>query len=522
MLARSSRFRSRVSATLAATPALALAVTLALSTLGPPTSARAENGPREQGERTARLQGGDPAARLQIVITSVNVSNDRDGFWTGAGDILLMASFWRCSSPQPPCSASEDNPAKLLAYARKSFNADSGEMEVLNRTIPLAGDVKDGGAASEEAGIAVLAGQRYLFEINAFERDASGGDFMGGIQRIIEESNGWGFGPYSREPAGHFADTSLPPTPDSFFCTGCGDIIVGDYLVTYEIRRTPLPDLRPKSIQVLPPTGSDDGVCLTAANAGLADAGPFTMSFCVDRSLPPNGAVNVAGLAAGGSHEACIRTNLPTSGRHRLDLIVDQFRAVAEMDEGNNQLDVGLDRTPLGSTRPQDLPSVATADSGEGPDQPAPNTGQANPGAVIPADDVVITRPAGSPRPEVVRPPTIKLPDPDLQVSAIEVIGSNGKSCVAGKNEIFVTVTTSPDGPVGEFAVQAKLDNQLIDTATISSGMGSSSEKRIPVAPVEMKLGKHTVQAIVDSGDKVGEENETNNTKTVEMNCTAR
>ena len=172
----------------------------------------------------------------------------------------------------------------------------------------------------------------------------------------------------------------------------------------------------------------------------------------------------------------------------------------------------------MGSTRPPIEPSVATADTDSGPSPLTPGTGQANPTVETPTGGDVITRPGGTRPPEVVRPPTIKLPDPDLQVSAIEVVGYTGKGCVAGKNDIFVTVQTSPDGPVGEFAVQVKLDNQLVDTATIS-GMGSGAERRIPMAPVEMRLGKHTVQAIVDSGNKVGEESETNNTKAVEVDC---
>lgn len=509
----SHRFRTAFATVCRAVSALGLATALALVTPGWGGPARAAGPPREPADRNAWLQGGDPAARLQIVIKSVNVSNDRDGFWTGAGDILLMASFWRCSGPQPPCSATEDNPATLVAYARKSFDAESGEIEVLNRLMPLAGDVKDGAVASEEAGIAVHAGQDYLFEINAFERDVSGGDFMGGIQRKISQSNNWGIGLHSLEPAGYFADTSLPPTQDDLLCAGCGGIIVGDYLVTYEIRKTALPDLHPRAIKVIDgATGSDDAVCVDVVNAGQQDAASFHLNVYVDNTLPPNGGLEAAGLGPGESRESCIRTILPTSGLHRLRAIVDQQRFVPEMDEYNNAIERGLNRTPLGQTLPDLSPDVATQDAG--PDL----GGETDPSPAGSSDGPGIARPAGPLRPDVPQPGVIKLPDPDLLVSAIEVVGRAGGSCVAGKNEIFVTIKTSPDGAVGEFAVQVKVDNDLIDTATIS-GMGSSLERKIPMSPVEMRPGRRTVQAIVDSGNKVTEDNENNNTRTVEVDC---
>jgi subtilase family serine protease len=115
----------------------------------------------------------------------------------------------------------------------------------------------------------------------------------------------------------------------------------------------------------------------------------------------------------------------------------------------------------------------------------------------------------------------VAIPPLDLQVSAIEVSARDTGHCVAGKTEIFATIKSSADGSVGEFVVRVKVDDNVIDTATIG-GIASSSEKRIPMAPVEMKPGKHTVQAIVDPANNVAEENENNNSKTVEVECVGR
>jgi hypothetical protein len=319
------------------TLALGLVAALVLSTVGASVPVQASGQLQELTAPTVQLQGGDPAARLQVIIKSVQVANDRDGFLSGEGDIRLTATFWRCTDAQHPCSAGSSNPAKLLAQAERSFDADSGDMVNLNRVFPLTPDVKDVSLASEATGFAVHAGRNYLLEINAFERDPGGGDFMGGIQRDVNESNGWGIGLHTLEPAGFFADTSLPNT--GILCAGCGGIIVGDYLVTYEIRRTPLPDLVPTAIRVVKEAGgNDDQVCLGLKNAGQAASGPARLNLYVDNTAPPNGGVQAAGLAAGASNETCIQTIFPASGLHQLRLVADQFRTVPEMNELNNDL----------------------------------------------------------------------------------------------------------------------------------------------------------------------------------------
>ena len=405
---------------------LSLALSLALvgmllpSTAGPAPPVRADQQVRaHRGEgQQLRLPAPavepaiaqdhpDPAARLQVVIRTVHVSNDRDGAGRGAGDMSLTARFWRCSGPHHPCSAGPNNPPELLAHARASFQADSGEAVNLNRTLPRAGDDMHGTLASEEAGIAVYGGQRYLLHIDMVERDWVSRDKMGAVQRVIDESNGWGIGLYWHEPAGHGADQSFPFNPDDVMCAGCGGIIFGDYLVTYEIRRTALPDLRPTEIRVADATGE---VCLVARNDGPVASGPFRMSLLVDGAPAPGGNMGpLEPLQPGQTHGVCQAATLPTAGRHQMALVVDEERAVPEMNERNNRLEQGLDRTPLGSTRPPNLPDVvapapAPAPSSGGPIlNIAPGSNDAPP-AVAPRASPTRTATAVAPVPSTPTP----------------------------------------------------------------------------------------------------------------------
>jgi hypothetical protein len=69
--------------------ALGLMALFLTSTLGLSIPVHASGQSREVLEETVRLQGGDPAARVQVIIKSIAVANDRDGFWTGAGGLYV-------------------------------------------------------------------------------------------------------------------------------------------------------------------------------------------------------------------------------------------------------------------------------------------------------------------------------------------------------------------------------------------------------------------------------------------------
>src|SRR5690349_18115723 len=57
-----------------------------------------------QAYEAAQLQGGETAARVQVVVNAVKVKNDRDGWARGSGELRMTASFWRCAGASGPCS----------------------------------------------------------------------------------------------------------------------------------------------------------------------------------------------------------------------------------------------------------------------------------------------------------------------------------------------------------------------------------------------------------------------------------
>jgi hypothetical protein len=456
-------------------PSLGLAAVLLTSTLGAAVPAGASDLPRQVVHGVAQAQGGDTAARIQIIVRSINVVNDRDGAFRGSGEFAMTTSFWRCSSASGPC-VSGDGLAALVAESSYSFSADSGDFKVLDRLMPVAADVKDGALASEDSGFALHAGQRYVFQVSMFERDTVIGDNMGGIQQVLDESNQWGLGLHLQEPARPLMDRSLI-TGD--ICAGCGGVIVGDYLVTYEIVRTELPDLRPTAIRVLDraPGATDDEVCLEADNSGLAPAGPFDMKLYVDGSQPPNGGAVVAGLAAHATHETCIRTSLPTTGVHDLLLIVDEPRLISEMDEYNNSLKKSLDRGPVGGTPTPVIPILISADPG--------SSTQAGPGA------------APSPMPGLPS----SAAQADLTVSAIRV-----KNTGAGKAEGFAVRLVVDDA-------QGDADDQSVN------GLEPGKEREVRFGDVRLKKDEHTLTATADAKGTVAESNDKNNDLRVTVRC---
>src|SRR5215207_1812176 len=124
-------------------PSLGLAAVLLTSALGVAVPAGASGLPtlpRETVQAPARADGGDAKARVQVILTSVTIVNDRDGTFRGSGELSMTTSFWRCSSLSGPCGGS-NGPAVLMAEWKKKFEADSGDFKALERIMPIAADV---------------------------------------------------------------------------------------------------------------------------------------------------------------------------------------------------------------------------------------------------------------------------------------------------------------------------------------------------------------------------------------------
>jgi hypothetical protein len=470
--------------------AIALAITLVVSAIPQPTLADShlESPFGDLPEFVDASTGPiEPVGRIQVIIRSVDVSNDRDGFWTGAGDIELTTAIWRCTGPNPPCSASDENDAEILAEDTKSFSADSGDFVALNRVIPSADDVISPNFASADGGIAVFDGQSYLVNISAFEEDFSGGDFMGGVQRIINKGNGWAVGVYTREPAGHVPDTSLPGR--GLLCAGCGGIVVGDYLVTYEIRLMPLPDMHPTDLSVKSPGGPKPEVCATIANLGPEKAEAFGLIFTVDGD--PTSTIG-GDVTAGQSKLICAEVDPIAVGTHSLSVTVDPDRAIAEGDEQNNQRTESYVRRVIddivGPITGGVLDSRPGADPGQGPTMD-PSPGQRA----------------------------------NLQVSSIRVKGkdaSGQNDCDPGKNDVTVVLRNQGNAAATNFAVRLIVDGKDND-AEEKTGINANVGQEVNVIFNDVELGPNTdsLAAIVDARKSVDESDENNNELKIAVSC---
>jgi hypothetical protein len=156
---------------------------------------------------------------------------------------------------------------------------------------------------------------------------------MGGVQRIMDSSNGSAVGTYTREPAAELADRSLPDWGP--LCAGCGGIIVGDYLVTYEIRLAPLPDMHPKSMRVQSPGGHRLKSARRSRTSERVAAEAYGMIFTIDGDRTSQ----ISGrLAVNQSQEHCVHTAPLGLGSHSLAVTIGPEHAIPESDESNNEL----------------------------------------------------------------------------------------------------------------------------------------------------------------------------------------
>ena len=356
--------------------------------------------------------------------------------------------------------------------------------------------------ASEEEGFIVQSGRSYVFQVWVWEKDAVLGDFMGGIQRVVNESNGWGVGTYDAESAGYLNDGSLRAM--DFICAGCGEVIAGDYTVTYEIRRTPLADLHAKSLRLVDPEpapgSTDPNVCVTVENIGVADAGPFMTGVAINTTLVPGAVASLPGLAAGGTQESCIHTTFADTGAQQLDLIADVNHAVPESDETNNVVGQAIAR------------AVPAPPAAAGPGA-AQTEGPTNSGIVGPKSGVPGSGPVPSPAPGQA----------DLLVSAIKINGQvpDGKNdCKDGKNLVSVIVKNAGAGKAASFAV--RLDVEDVDgepEVQSVNGLDAGKEREVRFENVRLKKGERQLTATVDPKKSVVESSEENNEQQVSARC---
>jgi hypothetical protein len=457
----SRRSSSRLGFVLRIVPLVLLATAPILGPFQRPAPARAATPP-------------DPAARLQVVIKSVKIFDDHE--WFGSGEMHLWTTMWICDvrAAVSPCWRSEDFPPRHYAAASVEFSASSDSTVTLNRVVPQPGDYAVGSdLVSMETGFTMNYGRFYRLQFGMWESDATvvelGQCFtfvlcdpdpsLGEVHMDLNQQSEWGFGTRTMRSVRE----------------GGGP---GDFQITFEIRRTPLPDLQPTAIELLQNPAGTDSVCLVVENVGEEDAGPFEMAFRIDGQEVPGGTLAAVGLAAGQSGKHCLQTELPR-GVHKLSVYVDEDRAVAEMDEYNNR----FEREAV--IRP---PGLAPTGVGTGGDAPA----------------------VGDP----IRP--------DLVVTSLKAArDANGSGqCEGGKtNYLFAQVKNVGPVAAGPFAVRVEVSGDLKNEKGSGAGLAAGATMEVTIPTDDLKDGSQPVKVIADGDNQVSEQDEGNNTYQITANC---
>jgi hypothetical protein len=320
---------------------------------------------------------------------------------------------------------------------------------------------------SDEAGIPLHAGRRYQFGVLGWENDVGPFDFdtLGYLSVDLEESNNWGVGTYTR-PSVENADGKP-----------------GDFEITFEIRRTPLPDLVPHHVI---PRKLDDGrdiACASALNRGEAQSAPFSMVLTVDGTEPPQGRFTMYGLKPAEVGEHCFLTGPLTAGNHELGLAVDVERTVAEMDEYNNR---------IGETFALRL---------------APTSSQ--PGLVGAPQSIAPDSSAASARADL----TLK----SIRVKGKDATGQN--DCDPGRNDVTVAIRNDGDNAATSIAVRLVIDDDDDGSLRTVSSLDPGKETNVEFNRVELKKGQRQLTAAVDPQKLIAESSEDNSELKISVRC---
>jgi len=401
----------RAPATLGRTVRVALALAALASVIAPTTARPAAAADTLTAE-----------SRLQVILKEVKIHDDHD--W-GEGEFELNISIGRCPVDLPaPCLFSTV-PGGPQAYARVNFNGDTHEtVSLKDRVVPQAGDETEPGTPPE-LGFSTRPGFYNVVRFDMTEKDSvTNHEGMGWVAHVLEA------GQHGRH-LGVFTERSFSHQGKK----------VGDYTITYEITRAPVPDIRPLDLRVEDLPNGDQRVCMTVLNQEYFDAGEFLIDLTVDGRNIPGGGARVASLAALQQTEACTpKVYLPVSGSHTLAAIVDYAGILKEYSEVNNTYEEQY----------------------------------------------------------VPKAPAVSLA-PDLTVSTILVNGQapDGKDdCKEGKNDVVVVVKNAGTADVGAFTVRLVVDDAT-DAAReqSASGLAAGRQQEVHFEDVRLKKGERTLTA---------------------------
>lgn len=423
---------TRLPSAVRATAAIALAATVLVA-------------PASAGAAAPMPEESDLAARVQVVVKSVHIWDDRD--W-GDGDLHLR--YWlHCTEKAVSCFGLD---SVNIDHYDKVLSASSGETRIIGAVLPGSTDrLSTKFSPSVEMGYSLYRGHVYGLGFEMREHDdLTENEDMGERRIVLTAENGWAIGSHSLRS----------------FRNG----VQGDFTIDFEVRAVPLPDLQAlHQITVHDLTGgTKQRVCMVVHNGGAIPAGPFEVALRMDGRVPPDGRVAAPGLAPGSNHDACVETELPTSGQHTLAVVVDEPRAVAEFNETNNVYEQSYQAT-------------------------------------------------GAP---AAQGPTSSSALPDLAVSAIKVNGqaSDGKGdCKEGKNTVTVLVKNQGAAKAKDFVVRLVVEGGAEEQSV--SGLDVGTEREVRFDDVRLEKGRRTLTATADAEDTIAEAKDDNNERRLTATC---
>ena len=470
--------QSRIARTLRIAPVLAIVVNLILAAFG------------ARGLPVAEA-ATFPAARIQIVVGQVEILDDRDGGLAGAGEMHFHTSLYQCLG-DVPCldrlKAADWNGTGIARYVIEDpikFSANSGETETLNLVYPET-------TASVARGLDVSPTDHYVlrFYIEEWD-DASDDEDMGEVFQALDlAENGLGLGAHVGR------------------ATGADSNHVGDFIIHYEIRRAPLPDLSIGSIQVkdLPDSAKHD-VCVGVVNREAYPAGGFEVSLVVNENLVPGAVARVNGLGGGTSETVCIQAALPATGQVTVAAQVDAPHVVDEYNELNNVFKQQYTPAP----RPTDLSITSVKVNGQdsGAKNEKTDSKDEKRDEKVDCKDPKKKDCKGSKNDEKDEKGTSK-DDNDAK-----------SDCSDGTNTVTVVVKNGGVDRAEKFVVRLAADGLVAGVQTIDV-LPAGDSRDVTFDDILLKKGKHQLVATADLSGMVVETDEQNNALTVTVTCAAK
>jgi hypothetical protein len=430
-----------------------------VSTLGDAAPALAQN-PNPRDHRN----GGPPAARIQVILNSVKVFDDREGRFSGDGEMYLWFNLI-CYETTTPCL----HATGLGAYDGHEwkFSAGTGDLKQFDTVLPDGPSFVRDYDGSAEGGYTLRAGHDYHLSFGMEERDSiTDSEQMGRARLVLKAQEGWNLGTHTIRSSRH-------------------DESPGDYELTFEVRKLVAPDLQPVDVKVLDLPGSTKKrVCTTVRNIDVGEAGEFEVALGVDDKWISDGRATAPGMAALSSTEVCGEAELPTSGTFKLTASVDGLNRLIEFNETNNTYDI----THTAQQQPAAPSKPTTPVNSAASTLPAPGQGAAQ---------------------------------ADLTVSGIKVNGRapDGKDdCKDGKNAVTVVVKNAGTAKADSFAVRLAVDGGDAIEETVD-GLEAGKEREVKLNDVRLNKGEHALTATADAKGTVAEANEENNERKVTARC---